>query len=275
MGAPQCRDLEPLIHPYLDGEFEAVDQQERELHLATCAHCQAQVCAERALRTRLKVACAAIAPAALRARIEEGLYREKRLGALRRWARPELLAALAACAGFIAWLSGRSLFSPLLEDAVSRHTHQLPVEVRGDAAQLQRWFTGKVDFNVRLPALRNVNLEGARISHIRDHSAALVQYGGPREHRVSLFVFDDPRAPLELVGAGVRRTSIENHDVMLMQSRGYNVALWRDNEIVYSLVSDLDERDILELLRVREAANDPTEAPVNLPGAGTALRAGP
>ena len=36
-------------------------------------------------------------------------------------------------------------------------------------------------------------------------------------------------------------------------SHGYNVALWRDGEIVYELVTDLDERDIRALLDAQDA----------------------
>jgi hypothetical protein len=36
--------------------------------------------------------------------------------------------------------------------------------------------------------------------------------------------------------------------VMVANEKGYNVAMWRKQGIVYSLVSDLDERDILQLV---------------------------
>ena len=35
--------------------------------------------------------------------------------------------------------------------------------------------------------------------------------------------------------------------------KGYNVATWRDDEIVYSLVSDLDEAALYELVRTAQA----------------------
>ena len=39
----------------------------------------------------------------------------------------------------------------------------------------------------------------------------------------------------------------------LQASRGYHVAIWRDGEIVYELVSDLDEADIRQMLRPEQA----------------------
>jgi len=38
----------------------------------------------------------------------------------------------------------------------------------------------------------------------------------------------------------------------LSQARGFNVASWRNHEIVYSLISDLDEQDVLALVRSAE-----------------------
>ena len=41
--------------------------------------------------------------------------------------------------------------------------------------------------------------------------------------------------------------------VRVVNARGYNVAVWRENEIVYSLVSDLDETALFELVRTAQA----------------------
>jgi len=41
--------------------------------------------------------------------------------------------------------------------------------------------------------------------------------------------------------------------VRLVNARGYNVAIWRNDEIVYSLVSDLDEHDLFQLVRTAQA----------------------
>jgi anti-sigma factor (TIGR02949 family) len=249
MAAQECRDLELLLQPYVDGEFEANDQLEVEHHLAHCPECRAQVEQGRMLKARLRsVASEVKAPASLRARIERDLRREQQWAFLNK-VHPRLLATIAACAGFLGFVGFQSLLNPL-KDAVSHHTHNLPIEVKGDEAHVQSWLSDNVDFNVQLPHFSNASLTGARLSNISDRPAAYVVYDGPKAHRVSLFVFDDPRARFDLAGLelGGKRQRIDNHEVVLANERGYNVALWRDNEIVYSLVSDLDERDIVNLL---------------------------
>lgn len=252
MSALECRELEPLLQAYVDGEFEAVERAEFDAHLGQCPACRERVMREQAFREQLRAAASVRAPAALRARIESGLKQERRWGAVRKLVRPEVVAALAACAGFVAYFSSQRFLEPLLKDAVSNHAHNLPIEVSGDEQHVQSWFSGKVDFPVRLPHLRDVSVSGGRLSHVRDRSAAYVVYQGPRAHRVSLFVFDDPRAPLEMGFAG-HTQRVNDREILLANERGYNVAMWRDNEIVYSLVSDLDERDIVELLDGRTA----------------------
>ena len=64
MGAPECRDLEPLLQPYVDGEFEPGDRADVETHLAHCPACRTLVEGERRLRVRMREALnIALAPA--------------------------------------------------------------------------------------------------------------------------------------------------------------------------------------------------------------------
>jgi hypothetical protein len=66
--------------------------------------------------------------------------------------------------------------------------------------------------------------------------------------RVSLLIVDDPEQQMQ--GAARR---IADREVWLSQARGFNIASWRNDEIVYSLISDLDEQDVLALVRSAEA----------------------
>ncbi|HYR56350.1 MAG TPA: transmembrane regulator PrtR, partial [Myxococcaceae bacterium] len=86
--------------------------------------------------------------------------------------------------------------------------------------------------------------------------------------RIGLFVFRDSDGEVEATPL----PSVE-----LDTSHGYNVAIWRDHEIVYELVSDLEETDIRQMLsdrsapRRRAVVSDPrpasaTSPPVPQPG---------
>ena len=84
---------------------------------------------------------------------------------------------------------------------------------------------------------------------MHQRQAALVTYSLPQAdgRRVSLLIVDDPEPQL----AGDAR-KIADREVWLSRAKGFNVASWRNNEIVYSLISDLDEQDVLALVRSAE-----------------------
>jgi len=109
------------------------------------------------------------------------------------------------------------------------------------------WFAGKLDFNAAPPHFSggDVRLVGARLSNIQDHPAAYVRYDLPRGH-LGLFIVEDADRRFGEVGRAVQ---IGPSSVRLINERGFNVAVWRRNEIVYSLVSDLDENDLARLVK--------------------------
>ncbi|MFN7134303.1 MAG: anti-sigma factor, partial [Myxococcales bacterium] len=152
----------------------------------------------------------------------------------------------AACAAvYLHGQLGRQRTQPFIAAAVAHHQRELPLEVtEAQLPAIQTWFKGKVDFApTRIPALSNVSLLGARLSNITDRQAAYVAWGAPGGRgRVSLFVFDAP----ELEVRSDHR--VKDREVLIANQQGYNVAMWKDNEIAYSLVSDLSEEDILRLV---------------------------
>ena len=114
---------------------------------------------------------------------------------------------------------------------------------------MQDWLEKRLPFAARVPRLSNGALQGVRLSHVHSHPAALVSYDLPRPGgRVSLVIVDDPE---ETSLPGTAR-QVADRQVWLSRSRGYNVVSWKTNEIVYQLISDLDERDVLQLVQTAE-----------------------
>jgi hypothetical protein len=62
---------------------------------------------------------------------------------------------------------------------------------------------------------------------------------GDATHNVGLFVIGDTGGALPAKALPA---------VQLDSSEGYNVAVWREGEVVYELVSDLDEADIRKMV---------------------------
>jgi anti-sigma factor (TIGR02949 family) len=233
-----CRDLETQLTPYLDGELIDEARVDFEKHLATCPTCPRHVEIERHNLTLIRQAAreqAPVAPDAFKARLFENLRQDE---TSRRRTRGVQLAAVAAGVT-LAFTAGHQLYRDhqrrlYEQDAAMRHARQLPLEIVQSPAAIERWFGGKLDYPVRVPGFLNSRATGGRLLQVRDKAAAYIRYDSPRP--MGLFVYGD------------------DHDVdvgaepALGSSHGYNVVSWREGDVVYQLVTDLDEHDIRELV---------------------------
>jgi anti-sigma factor RsiW len=243
-----CRDFEPFLGLYTDGELLAGEKLELEAHLHACPACARRVHAEARFRELMKKTQGSEstrAPEALRASIRSGLAHARAKESRERWARAAAAMAVAAAfAGAIAYYrpSGVQNFG---EDAAMRHAKHLPFEIqRVNYEGMEAWFGGKLDHRVPVPRFPNAELAGARLSNVREKPAAYITYDasaarGSPKHRMGLFVLRDEQDDIQASALPAVRVSA---------THGYNVATWREGEIVYQLVSDLDESDIRQML---------------------------
>jgi mycothiol system anti-sigma-R factor len=258
----ECADIHRFADTYLDGEFEAQERSLLELHLERCAACRLELQRTGALRSLLRARVASVpAPEALRERIIAGLRQIERppavafRGAVLEWRRgvfPVIAGASVAAVLSVFYLTVVPQKSDrwVVGDAAEMHARALPLEIAtGQLDQLMPLFEHHLGFAVRPPAFNKggVLLEGGRLSHLGAHDAAYLQYGAPRYGgRLSLFIVEDPGATLRLDGA--RRTVVGNREIFLAHAHGHSVVVWRNLDVVYSLVSDLGEDETLSLL---------------------------
>jgi anti-sigma factor RsiW len=262
IAAIDCSELERSIDPYLDGEFDDRERSEVDAHVSGCPRCRQLVEGQRHLRAALRAklraamgapAATAHAPPALRARIQLAIAHQRR-PLWRRALSPVPLATLAACAaGVLVVLATHRGDDPLVEDAIRKHHRELPLEVTVHDGEnpIPAWFAGKLDFNPAPPRFRaaGVHVLGARLSHLREWPAAYIRYQLPRG-QAGLFIVDDPKGRFDASG---REVKLGPKVVHLANARGYNVAVWRQDEIVYSLVSDLDENALFQLVQTAQS----------------------
>lgn len=262
--AMECGDLARAVDAYLDGEFDARERAEVDAHLARCPACRTLVESQGRLRAAVRSslreamsppAASGRAPPALRARIEASLARQRR-PLWRRLLAPLPAGALAACAaGALLVLFTHSPDDGLVVEAVRSHHRGLPLEVMAASvgeASIPAWFAGKLDFHPSPPPFHGdgVHVLGARLSNLRELPAAYIRYAIPRG-QAGLFIVDDPRRTFEPAG---REVQVGPRVLRMVNARGYNVAVWREKGIVYSLVSDLDEAALFDLVRTAQAA---------------------
>lgn len=154
--------------------------------------------------------------------------------------------------GAIATLSWSISSGPTLdpEEHVAHHSRNLPPEVRArDGERLQQLFKKNLRYPVRVPRLSrpthpNVQLVGGRLSHIENREAAYIMYDD-RGARISLFAY-----PVEgriSMPKSFRQRSVGKRQMMVGKHRGYNVVAWESGDVLYSLVSDVDPGELVEL----------------------------
>jgi anti-sigma factor RsiW len=228
-------------------------------HLATCDACRNADSVEAALDDTLARLPRHAAPLSLERRLAALVPAEPEPPPRRRWTRraaPSLMGAFAGAA--LALLSVRALnpsafhsFLPsaaLADEGVNDHlrvvssTH--PVEIEsGGIHQVKPWFTGRVDFAPRVAFTGDADFQlvGGSVGYFRDRKAATFVFRR-NLHTISLFVFraDGLQWPK-------KNQSIGRLDLHVTVDRGFSVLLWRDGELGYCLVSDLNRAELEQL----------------------------
>jgi anti-sigma factor RsiW len=236
-------------------------------HLESCAACRHEDAVELALTDALearlaqhpgslalKRRLAAQWPTSVPARAVPARRAWRPLDA-RRWWLPAAAFALALLA-LGALLYERAVDQPaavMIAEAVNDHLRGLdgrrPVEVTSsEFHRVKPWFGGRLDFApvVAFTGDDEFPLRGGAVEYFLDRKAAVFVYGR-RLHTISLLVFRADALPWPTSGL----TPLGHARALVTVARGYHVVLWRQGELGYAAVSDVDAADLRELaLRV-------------------------
>jgi anti-sigma factor RsiW len=220
-----------------------------ETHLRGCERCRSEEASDEVLTVALERIARRRAPDALIRSLE------RRWGTPRRpsvaWAARTLAAVSAGAALATALIfggRGRPSSDPLLAEAVNDHLRLLyaerPMEVEsGGVHQVKPWFAGRLDFAPVLAFAGDDEfpLQGGAVAYFLDRKAAAFAFKR-HLHPITLFVFraDGLSWPSPLRPLGRVRGTLETQ-------RGFHVLFWRQDDLGYALVSDVDERELLTL----------------------------
>jgi anti-sigma factor RsiW len=223
-----CQETELLIHGYLDNELDLANSLEIERHLEECAACahawEQQLELRQALRT---MAPRYRAPASLRRRFE-GRPRAPWL---------TMAAAAAVIVGAIGlWSLPRAIHGDEQELAAA-HIRSLMANHLADVPSTDQhtvkpWFSGKLDFSpvVKDFADRGFRLTGGRLDYLGGRTVAALVYQR-RQHVINVFTW--PAAA--------------DRSPKTTARQGYNIVTWARSGMAYSLISDLNARELEEL----------------------------
>lgn len=227
---------------YLDGELQAEDARPYLEHLEECADCRAFVEGEQRFRQTLrnKVIGKDRAPEHLRTRITE---MSKPVAARVRYR----LALATATMGLlvVVTFTTQSGFSPILQEVADKHRADLPMDIATqDPAEAQRFVERHVP-RVHIPQLGGARFAGARVVDLPgQHKGVLATYIVDGQ-RVSVAVY--PKNPAEEV-AIPRQVAAGRHQVFLDRAGSLQAAMWNQEDLVYSMVGEVDANQLLHLV---------------------------
>jgi anti-sigma factor RsiW len=208
-----CRDIEPLMTAYVDGEASGAERSAVSDHLRECGRCRAQAADEEAGRHIMReraTACRVEAPAGLRARCMPPAPRPRAIGWLvvrpvPVWATVVVVCALAIGALFAAGRATTVFAAELAVDHVKCFTLFGRASTPGDPAAIGKRLKAAYGWTLAVPGpseTLGLRLVGGRRCLSTDGSVAHILYRHG-DRALSLFVVpSDTRAPRDLAVVG-------------------------------------------------------------------------
>ena len=236
-----CGQVRQYLDAWLDGELDAMTSEALAAHTRSCAHCTGLKAEREALIARVRAANPRFeVPARLRSAVHSlrAVPGARRLPLLRWWQAAALAVAASALsvALTLLWVGlPRPGADPANDELVARHVLSLAgplVEVgSGDRHQIKPWFHGKIDF---APEVRDLTplgyeLQGARMERLAGATAVAVVYR-IRNHPINLFVW--------------RAAADGQPSLRVVRARGFTLARWSDQGLMFAAVSDVEPRDL-------------------------------
>ena len=238
-----CREVGPLLHARLDNELDMAGSARIDLHLSECPACAAQYAALQSLHEEIAAADLAYAPGAVLERKLAAGFLEEKKSPFRFWSRSWLNASIMAAAAIgvvilivsIPMLRNSRETAALGAEILDNHlralqaVHQVDVP-SSDRHTVKPWFQGKTNFSPPVPDLSKDGfiLIGGRLEVIHQQPAAAIVYRR-RQHVINLYVSPSTGA---------------DSNTELREIGGYHLLHWRQNNLSYWAVSDVDATDL-------------------------------
>jgi anti-sigma factor RsiW len=239
-----CREAESRIPLYIDNELARGEAEGLERHLAACTRCNEMFETLREVSDNIRAARPVYADSPeSEARVRELIGRKRRWVAVQRW---RAVAAIAA-AFLVAMLLRPARADRFSEFAAGSHVRYAngaaPLDVASsEPGAVSRWLAPRLPFHFKLPdyvnepdSTKKYSLEGARLLQYGDADVAYLAY---RMNRRPISLLVASASSVRPMGGQTFRTG--GIDFHFSSERGLRLITWRDRELSYALVSDLD-----------------------------------
>ena len=257
-----CQETQSLIHGYMDGELDLVRSLEFERHLNGCEVCALAYERHKSLQSLVRGGSLYFkAPAGLERRLHASLSNIHRVATKaearavapsRAWAWGGVAATLAAVVilGLVLQTSRPSQQGLMAEEVVSSHIRSLMANHLTDVASsdqhtVKPWFNGKLDFSPPVVDLATSGfpLVGGRLDYLAGRPVPALVYQR-RKHIINVFTWPASSAGHD---SGVPAKAATR--------QGYNALHWTQSGMTYWAVSDLNSRELEELVQLLRRAS--------------------
>jgi anti-sigma factor RsiW len=248
-----CQEAQDLLPGYIDGELDLLTNVEIERHFNECQTCALARQKQLALRSLIRDNAPYFQPPDVLARRVRNAVRKANpanstSGVMsRRWLAAAASVAILALSGLLIWiiLSNRSRPDAndlLAQQVVFSHVRSLMANhltdvPSSDQHTVKPWFDGKLDFAPQVKDLsaRGFALIGGRLDYIDNRSVAALVYQ-TRKHYINLFIWPS--------------TAGNDQPEQELSRQGYNVIHWTRSGINYWVVSDVNDAELHEFVRL-------------------------
>jgi len=260
----------------VDGELPVDQLAQANEHLSACPTCTSSALAQSLLKSAAaKTAPRYAPPAHLQVQLarmarQEGIPTQR--STTESAPRPSINLAFAGWAsafalllilGFVIYYTRNTLqktkstadFAGLVTEASDQHVATLaanlpPQVLSSDRHTVKPWFQGRLPFSFNLPdnLPGDVRLEGANLTYLHGHPAALLLYSIGK-HRASVFVME--------------KNSGKVSDPMSVDHEGFHVLGFSTNDLEVVAVSDVDPARLSELVDMLHNAQALASQPAN------------
>ncbi|HEX3773933.1 MAG TPA: hypothetical protein VHV51_05675 [Polyangiaceae bacterium] len=251
----ECQEFRGQMLDAMRDRLPADEAARFALHRESCAECRQIFERERALERALDKRPSYALPTALRDRLTASVTAATHPASTkpkRDLRRILSYVAPSAAAVMLLLFLARLWANPnqeLVSEAVNDHLRVIyaehPIEIAsGGIHQVKPWFTGRLDFapQVSFSGDDEFPLEGGAVALFVDRKAATFIFKH-KLHTISLFVFrsDGLSFPLRSNATIGALAATASH------LRGFNTLVWRDGDLGYALVSDVDPNELVRL----------------------------
>jgi len=243
-----CKDVDPLIHAYIDKELDAANALAIEQHMQHCRRCQQEFDDYRQQQSMIKKNLQRhLVPAGLLASINDQIERQSRVDEQQK--KPmrrrllgggvALVASLALSIFIITVFNQHQAESRLLAEVLAEHVSAIHADhltdiSSQDVKKLLPWFVRKLDYSPRVYdfSSQGYRMLGGRLGTLQNKRIASIAYQH-QDHIINLYTWPSP--------------DVDDAEQELHIKKGYHLLYWCQDKMNYWIVSDMDTVDMKKL----------------------------